>query len=168
VTAFGADHPVLAAAPDWPAALRVYLGVIAVGNLAWEAAHLPLYTLWNTGTAREKLFAIVHCTGGDVLIALTCLAVALITVGHRDWPLCTFRPVAAVTVILGVGYTIFSEWLNIVVRQSWAYSELMPVVPIIDTGVTPLMQWLVVPLVALWLARRTAQRDLLVSVSMNR
>ncbi|MDN3563548.1 hypothetical protein ACFQY5_33285 [Paeniroseomonas aquatica] len=155
-------------APDWPAALRVYLGVIAVGNLVWEAAHLPLYTLWNTGTAQEKLFAIVHCTGGDVLIALTCLALALITVGHRDWPLRAFRAVAAVTVVLGVGYTIFSEWLNIVVRQSWAYSELMPVVPIIDTGVTPLLQWLVVPLVALWLARRTVQRNLVVTASMNR
>ncbi|MDN3563166.1 hypothetical protein QWZ14_02085, partial [Paeniroseomonas aquatica] len=101
----------------------------------------------------------LHCTGGDVLIALTCLAIALITVGHRNWPRRAFRSVAAVTVVLGVGYTIFSEWLNIVVRQSWAYSERMPVVPVIDTGVTPLLQWLVVPLVALWLAHRTAQRD---------
>lgn len=168
MSAVGADHPLIVATPDWPKALRVYLGVIAAGNLVWEAAHLPLYTLWNTGTAREKLFAIVHCTGGDVLIALTCLAIALITVGHRDWPLRAFRPVAVVTVVLGVGYTIFSEWLNIVVRQSWAYSELMPVVPVIDTGVTPLLQWLVVPLVAFWLARRTAQRDLAVPASMNR
>ncbi|MDN3565107.1 hypothetical protein QWZ14_12115, partial [Paeniroseomonas aquatica] len=65
----GADHLVLAAAHDWPRALRVYLGVIAIGNLAWEAAHLPLYALWNTGTAREKLFAIVHCTVSVVALA---------------------------------------------------------------------------------------------------
>lgn len=167
MSAVSADHPVLAAAPDWPRALRVYLGVIAVGNLAWEAAHLPLYTLWNTGTTKEKLFAIVHCTGGDLLIALTCLTIALTTVGHRDWPLRAFRPVAAVTMVLGVGYTIFSEWLNIVVRQSWAYSELMPVIPVIDAGVSPLLQWLVVPLSALWLARRMARRDSAVPTSLK-
>ena len=26
---------------------------VAVGNLAWEFAHMPLYTLWRTGTPGE-------------------------------------------------------------------------------------------------------------------
>ena len=26
---------------------------VAVANLAWEFAHMPLYTLWQTGTASE-------------------------------------------------------------------------------------------------------------------
>lgn len=147
-----------AALPNWPSALRVYLGAIAVGNLAWEAAQLPLYTLWNTGTTREKLFAIVHCTGGDLLIALSCLTLALISVGHRNWPLHAFWRIATVTAILGMSYTVFSEWLNIVVRESWAYSERMPIVPVLNTGLSPFLQWLVVPLAALWLARRSAAR----------
>jgi hypothetical protein len=42
---------------NWLSALRAYLLTITAGDLAWEAAHLPLYTLWRTGTAREKLFA---------------------------------------------------------------------------------------------------------------
>jgi len=144
--------------PDWPRALRVYLGVTALGDLAWEAAHLPLYTLWETGTAGEKLFAVMHCTGGDLLIALSCLALALISVGDRAWPLHAHGRVAVTTAILGVGNTIFSEWLNIVVRGSWAYAERMPVVPLIETGLSPLLQWLVVPLIALWLARRAVVR----------
>lgn len=45
------------------------------------------------------------------------------------------------------------------VRESWAYSDLMPVVPFIETGLSPLLQWLIVSLVALWLARRAAQRE---------
>ncbi len=53
--------------PDWPCALRVYLGVVALADLAWEAAHLPLYTIWRTGTPGEKAFAVVHCTGSDLL-----------------------------------------------------------------------------------------------------
>ena len=143
-------------APDWLAALRAYLVASAAGNLAWEAAHLPLYTLWRTGTASEKLFAVVHCTLGDLLIALASLTLGLVPVGHRDWPVLRFVAVGAFSIAFGLGYTVFSEWLNIVVRKSWAYSELMPVVPVFgfEVGVSPLLQWIVVPALALYSARQ--------------
>lgn len=142
--------------PNWLSALRAYLLTVAAGDLAWEAAHLPLYTLWRTGTAGGKLFAVVHCTFSDLLIALASLALGLVLAGHRDWPVRRFGAVAALTVAFGLGYTAFSEWLNIVVRESWAYSELMPVVPVFgfEVGVSPLLQWVVVPAVALHLAHR--------------
>jgi hypothetical protein len=56
------------------------------------------------------------------------------------------------TVVIGLGYTIFSEWLNIVVRESWAYRELMPVIPMIDAGLSPVAQWIVLPAIAFWWA----------------
>ena len=142
--------------PDWLAALRAYLASIAVGNLAWEAVHLPLYTIWTTDTAREKAFAVVHCTGGDLLIALSSLTIALVVAGDRAWPARGFWPVAALAVLLGLGYTAFSEWLNIVIRRAWQYSDLMPVVTVFgfEVGLSPLLQWVVVPSVAFWFARR--------------
>ena len=146
--------------PEWPRALRVYLGTIALGDLAWEAAHLPLYTIWRTGTPGEKAFAVVHCTGGDLLIALACLALALVIVGEPAWPTLGHRRVAALTIGFGAAYTVFSEWLNVVVRQTWAYSDLMPIVPVIGTGLSPLLQWVAVPLLALHFARRAAKGSL--------
>ena len=56
--------------------------------------------------------------------------------------------------IFGLGYTIFSEWLNVEVRGAWAYSARMPVVPIIGTGLAPLLQWLILPVVAYHFATR--------------
>jgi hypothetical protein len=55
------------------------------------------------------------------------------------------------SLIVGIAYTIFSEWLNVVVRASWDYSELMPVVSALGLhiGVSPLLQWIVVPTAAL-------------------
>ena len=138
-------------APDihtWLSAIRRYLAVIAVGNLLWEFAHMPLYTLWWTGTAGEIVFAAVHCTGGDVLIATASLVLALIAVGSPAWPSERFLPVAVAAMALGLGYTAFSEWLNIGVRRAWAYSDLMPVLPWFGTGLSPLAQWLVVPALA--------------------
>jgi hypothetical protein len=76
----------MTASSNWIAALRAHLATVAGADLVWEAAHLPLYTLWRTGTTNDRLFAVIHCTLGDILIALTCLVVALILAGHRAWP----------------------------------------------------------------------------------
>lgn len=126
--------------------LRRYFLVIAVLNLVWEFVHMPLYTIWSTGSTQEIVFAAVHCTGGDILIAMSTLMLSLLFAG-AGWPQnrSAVQRVVLLTMVTGVGYTVFSEWLNIVVREAWAYSELMPIVPVIDAGLSPLLQWIVVP-----------------------
>ena len=139
---------------DWLALLRRYFFASAVGNLVWEVAQLPLYTIWQQGSAREIAFAAVHCTGGDILIAGACLIAALMIIGNRQWPYARFRAVAAAAIVAGLAYTIFSEWLNTEIRGSWAYGEWMPTLPLIGVGLSPFAQWIVVPIFALWWARR--------------
>ncbi|GIK96246.1 MAG: hypothetical protein BroJett029_04550 [Alphaproteobacteria bacterium] len=138
----------------WLTALRRYLIAIALGNLLWEFAQLPLYTIWHEGRTGEILFAVIHCTGGDILIASMALLGALIVAGNARWPNARFRPVTATAIVGGLDYTVFSEWLNTEIRGSWAYTELMPQLPLIGSGVSPLAQWIVVPMAAFWWARR--------------
>lgn len=128
-------------------ALAIYLTVIAGGNLAWETLQLPLYTLWRTGTRGEQAFAVIHCTGGDLLIASATLILALVMVGDRRWPAGRYWRVASTAILLGLGYTVFSEWLNVALRQTWAYSEHMPVLPLFsfNLGLSSLLQWIIVP-----------------------
>lgn len=127
-----------------------YLSAIAILNLGWEFLHMPLYTIWETGSASEIIFAAIHCTGGDVLIALSSLVLALILFGDKSWPVSQNWMVIVITVLLGFLYTIFSEWLNIEVRMAWAYRGLMPVIPVINMGLSPALQWLIVPLLSFW------------------
>jgi hypothetical protein len=143
-------------APSWLQGLRRYFVVILAGNLAWEILHLPLYTIWQTGSLREQAFAAFHCTLGDLLIAMSSLVLALVTVGDGFWPARRAWQVAALTILFGVGYTIYSEWLNISVRAAWAYSEWMPVITIgkLQIGISPLLQWTVLPAAAAWIAHR--------------
>lgn len=136
------------ASGEWLSALRRYMIFIAAANLIWEFAHLPLYTLWETGSAGEIVFAAVHCTGGDILIALSTVILALFLLGSPAWPAVRTGRVVVLTVTLGLGYTVFSEWLNIEVRQAWAYRDLMPVIPVIDAGLSPVLQWIIIPLAA--------------------
>ena len=139
----------------WLSGLRAYLGLILIGNLAWEFLHLPLYTIWTTGSVGENAFAAFHCTLGDLLIAASALLLALILVGDDAWPRGRFWLVAILTMVFGLGYTVFSEWLNVVVRASWAYSEWMPVIALAGQkfGLSPLLQWIVVPAAAFAFSR---------------
>lgn len=139
--------------PLWLGALRRYLAWSAVLHLIWEIAQLPLFTLWQIGTWREIVFAILHCTAGDLMIATLALVAALVLVGAADWPRATAVRVTLAMLLIGIGYTIYSEWLNTVVRQSWSYASAMPRLPPFGTGLSPLLQWVVVPLLALRLSQ---------------
>ena len=139
----------------WLRGLRSYIAVTAIADLIWEAAHLPLYTIWNDGTLRDKAFAVLHCSAGDILIALCAWAFAVVVAGRPEWPIETFGRVALLTLAVGLGYTGFSEWLNTAVRHSWSYSELMPVIPGLELGWSPVLQWVAVPALALWAASRS-------------
>lgn len=147
---------------EWLPALGIYLGVIGGLNLVWEVLQLPLYKIWTTGSFGEQTFAVVHCTGGDLLIALASLVAALLITWAVDWPQQSFRRVAILTVAIGVAYTAFSEWLNVYVRQSWAYSDWMPTVTLraVRIGLSPLLQWLVVPTLAFVAVNAVVRRRL--------
>ena len=136
--------------------LSRYLPVIAVLNLLWEIAQLPLYTLWTKETPAYIAYSVLHCTVGDVLIALGAVLIALIATragSLREW---RWTRIGIFAVLSGLAYTVFSEWMNTVLRASWAYSEWMPVLSFLPIGLSPILQWLLVPTAALALARRHA------------
>jgi hypothetical protein len=142
----------------WLVALRVYLAITVAAHLIWEVAQLPLYTIWSAGPPQEIAFAVLHCTVGDLMIATLSLVVALVCFGGPAWPRERFIPVMAATLVIGIAYTVYSEYLNTAVRKTWAYSELMPTVPPLGTGLSPLLQWVVVPIIGFTLLRHWVRR----------
>ncbi len=131
-----------------------YLPWLAVLSLAWEIAHLPLYTLWHEASAGFIAFSVVHCTLGDMAIGASALAVSLIATRAPQLALWRLPRIALLTALAGAGYTAFSEWMNTVARHGWAYSDLMPVLRAFgfEFGLSPVAQWLILPPLALRLA----------------
>lgn len=74
--------------------------------------------------------------------------------GGSGWPRQRIVVVGLAAMAFELGYTLISEWLNTILRQSWAYSDIMPRLPFIGTGLSPLIQWLVIPALAYGLAWR--------------
>jgi hypothetical protein len=55
--------------------------------------------------------------------------------------------------LAGLGYTIYSEIANVRIKGTWGYTDLMPIVPVVEIGGTPFLQWLLIPPVLLGLMR---------------
>lgn len=136
-------------------ALR-YLPWFAILNLVWETAHVRLYTLWDEAQPAYIAFSVLHCALGDVLIGGLALLLALSLFYQGELTEWQWRRIILGTTVFGVGYTVFSEWMNVTMLRSWAYGEAMPKISLgeLEIGLTPLAQWLLLPPLALHLARR--------------
>lgn len=144
---------------SWRYIARWYLPCVAVLNGVWEVGQVPLYTIWRESSVAYVAFAIIHCTVGDVLIGAAALLSALILLSAPridGWP---WSRVTLVVVVLGTGYTLVSEWMNTALLR-WQYSDLMPTISIaeIRIGVSPLLQWIMIPPLAIHLARWRVRR----------
>lgn len=135
-----------------------YALLILGANLAWEIAQLPLFTLWTEATAGTIAMSIVHCTLGDLAIATVALIAALAIVQRTAIRTGRYVSLHLTVIAPGAAYTVFSEWLNVAVLRNWQYSPLMPVLPPLGTGLSPLLQWIVLPPLCLALASRWSAR----------
>jgi len=112
-------------------------------NLAWEIAQIRLYTIWADEDRLSVAWALLHCSLGDVLIALTMFALTGLVLRCTVWP--EGRPWAGSTIAVSgaLAYTAWSEWHNVYRAGSWAYTANMPL--IFGIGLFPLLQWLILP-----------------------
>ena len=150
------------------AALRIFARVSLwsalafVLNLAWEIVHVRLYTIWMEADGPVIAWAILHCSLGDVVIALTMFALTGAALRHLDWP--ASRPWTGGTIFVtgAVIFTAWSEWHNVYRAGNWGYTEGMPT--IFGIGLSPLLQWAILPPLIVG-AYRTITRALDMSVN---
>ena len=112
-------------------------------NLVWEISHVGLYTIWREADGLRIAWSVFHCTLGDVLIALAIYALAAIALWHADWPVSRPWTGGLIVVIAAMAFTAWSEWYNVYRAGAWGYATSMPL--IFGIGLTPLLQWLILP-----------------------
>jgi hypothetical protein len=96
----------------------------------------------------------VHCTLGDLAILISSMGMSSLLLRRTRWILNpTWKELFPVVTISAV-YTALSEYFNVRVFERWAYSELMPSAA--GIGLVPIIQWLLLPGIVLWLATRLA------------
>ena len=139
-----------AALPWWQPWLALALFTFLV-NFIWEMVQVPFYLGHASGSYFRMVEGCAQATLGDVGIALAAYAVVALARGRR-W-LASPRAGSIVAFIaLGMAVTAIIERVSVDVFARWSYAAFMPTIA--GVGVVPLLQWLTLPPLVLWLARR--------------
>jgi hypothetical protein len=135
----------------------VYLSSSASLHALWELAHSPLYTLWHFGSFEQIASDIAQCTVGDVLIAGAAVFAGRWVSRRSSWAIGNHVVFAIATVLAGILLTVAIESASVHLLGRWVYDPEMPLLPIFLIGISPLLQWLIVPAAVLWLTFRAVR-----------
>lgn len=123
-------------------------------NFVWEMWQVPLYEGMAAAPHFEAVRVCTQASLGDGLISVVAFWAAAAATGTRHWYL-RLRPAALVTYLaVGVAITIVLEWLATGPLERWRYDAAMPRLPLLGTGLLPVLQWLFLPPLTLALMRR--------------
>jgi hypothetical protein len=123
-------------------------------NFPWEFLQVPFFAEMPSMEHWQAVRFCTQATLGDVLIALCAYWIVAMLRRDRGWILQANASAMFAFMALGVAATLGLEWHATVLQQRWQYSALMPRLPLLGTGLTPVLQWLLLPPLIVWLARR--------------
>lgn len=121
-------------------------------NFPWEMLQTPFFTALATAPHWAATIECARMAVADAVVVIAWYGASSMVSRSRWWLL---RPSLVPLVVYvggGLTFTIFAELLSVWRWKRWSYAPSMPV--ILGVGVVPLVQWSVIPLVTLWLARR--------------
>lgn len=98
-------------------------------NVIWENLHVFLYSNYMGGEITE--YILLRASLFDALL------VTIILLPFLHFPVLKDRSWAII--IIGITVAIFNEWYGLGTGR-WVYNSFMPIVPIIETGITPTLQ----------------------------
>jgi len=123
-------------------------------NLAWEVWQVPFFRGMADQPHWLGVKACTQATFGDAGIALIAFWVTAFFARTRGWITQPGRLDIAIFVGVGLVATVILEALAVGALDRWTYSDAMPRLPILGTGLLPLLQWLTLPPLVLWFVRR--------------
>lgn len=110
-------------------------------NYPWEFLQVPLFEQMPSAAHWEAIKTCTRATLGDAIIMLIAFWAASAFAGSRYWMSdAARRSTLTVFVLTGLAITFAIEWLvqKGLWIDSWSYSALMPVLPGVDVGLSPL------------------------------
>lgn len=123
-------------------------------HYAWEFLQVPTYAGMADMNHWDGIKVCTSATVGDVGFALTAFWITALIARSRRWMADPKLWQIGVFVAVGIALTVGFEYYYTEVSLRWTYSDLMPRVPPFGTGLSPLIQWIVIPLLVMSLARR--------------
>ena len=125
-------------------------------NFVWEMLQSPFFAHIPDEPHWQMTLICLQATNGDVGITLLSVSTAAGITRAALWFLPMSRRGTAPYLVVGLGITALAEW-HALSSGRWAYSRLMPVLPLRGIGLVPILRWTVLPVAVLALSRRLYQ-----------
>lgn len=123
-------------------------------NFVWEMWQIPFFAAASSDPHWAGVVACTRATFGDAAISLVAFWCVAALARSRSWILDSTLSQVGAFVAVGVVVTIILETLATGPLQRWSYTSLMPTLPVLGTGILPLLQWIILPPLMLWFVRR--------------
>ncbi|SRR5579871_4991507 len=107
-------------------------------NWLWEMLQMPAYAEMADLSWRQTLPRCTVAAGWDVLLTLAVYAVGALVAGRWWWAARRWYALAAAG-ILGGTAGVALEWRALAAGR-WAYTDRMPLVPLLGVGLWPVLQ----------------------------
>lgn len=133
---------------------RLLVHITGIGfllNLIWEVAQRPLYEgcvgIW---------YHLPNCLWASIVDAIVILVFWFLFTSYYKNPFwikhISWKDVL-VLMLLGAAVAVGFEQL-MAGERFWSYTDAMPVVPFLATGLSPLLQMMILPSLTFWLSSR--------------
>ena len=123
-------------------------------NFPWEFLQIPFFKNFSNTPHIEGIKICFQAALGDSVITLFAFWGAAYISKNRFWILKPNLQNLFVYILIGIFITIVFEWIATDILDRWQYADIMPRLPLLGTGFLPILQWLILPPVILFLTRR--------------
>lgn len=125
-------------------------------NYPWEFLQAPLFDRMADAPHRQAIMICSLATVGDAMIMLMAYWIVSACAANRGWIVVPRAAQVALFVAVGATITVVIERLVLqgLWIRDWRYSASMPVFSGIGVGLSPVLQWLLLPPLVIWFTRR--------------
>lgn len=122
-------------------------------HFPWEMLQAPLWAGMANLAHAEGVRVCTIAALGDVVIALAAYWSGALAARSRLWPLGRSRLAFIGYLTVGLLLTIAYEFAATGPLGFWEYAPSQLRLPVLGTGLAPVLQWLLLPPLTLWLTR---------------
>ncbi|TAL91651.1 MAG: hypothetical protein EPN69_09775 [Rhodanobacter sp.] len=134
-----------------------FLGFVI--NFVWEMLQMPLFSYPADSSMTQINLACIQASAGDAAMIVIAFWVVVFLQKDREWYLHPSVRSLVLFLLPGVIMTIVFEAMATGPLDRWAYTNAMPTLPGLGTGLAPLAQWLLLPPLIIFIIRHQVRRS---------
>lgn len=137
--------------------LFVFFASSFIFHLIWENLHAPLYGPYTDFINFFPRLLYATSTGDMIFMLIIFLTIGIV---HKNfwWILdkeAFKRPATWITaIVIGILISVSFELWAVYVDFRWAYKEIMPMIPIVQVGLTPVLQMIIIPMLVIFTTKK--------------